>query len=312
MCTALFLASFAAAFFLLFQKHIRYIREMEENVSALCSKNFSQQIPIHGNTELSTLAANINNLGCTVQLFLLTEDAKLKQKEQFVKSIAHDIRTPLTVVNGYLELLAKGYAENEENAQLFIGRALERINHIRRLTDDLFDFEESCRTLPLDTCDGQELLRQMVSNISSFLRSNHFRLKYISRVTRPFRMQANITLLLRLIDNICANILKHGAAESTVILTASLEEEYLVLEETNEAFRRPVKAANTDSGTSDNAKHNASRIAVSFDLCILFSIFSHSSLIIRYIGTVYNRIFPQKTSRLFSGGAHSVSTSGQR
>lgn len=38
-------------------------------------------------------------------------------------------------------------------------------------------------------------------------------------------------------------------------------------------------AANTDSGTSDNAKHNASRIAVSFDLCILFSIFSHSFLI---------------------------------
>lgn len=248
VCGALFLASFAAAVFLLFQKHIRYIREMEENVSALCSKNFSQQIPIHGNTELSTLAANINHLGSTVQLFLLAEDAKLKQKEQFVKSIAHDIRTPLTVVNGYLELLAKGYAENEESAQLFISRVLERINHIRRLTDDLFDFEESCRTLPLDTCDGQELLRQMVTSISSFLRSNHFRLKYISRVTRPFRMQANITLLLRLIDNICANILKHGAAESTVILTASLEEEYLVLEETNEAFWRPVKAANTDSG----------------------------------------------------------------
>ena len=158
ICAGLFLISFVAGFYLLFQKHIRYIEEMEQNVSSLCSKNFSRQIPIRGSTELSTLAANINHLGDTIQLLLLTEDAKLKQKEQFVKSIAHDIRTPLTVVIGYLELLSKGYAGSPESAALFIDRALEKTNHIRRLTDDLFAFEENCRTLPLDTYNGQELL----------------------------------------------------------------------------------------------------------------------------------------------------------
>ena len=137
ICGVLFVASFVTAFFLLFQKYIRYIGEMEQNVSSLCNKNFSQQIPIRYKTELSTLAANINHLGDTIQLLLLTEDAKLKQKEQFVKSIAHDIRTPLTVVIGYLELLSKGYAGSQESAQLFIDRALEKTNHIRRLTDDL-------------------------------------------------------------------------------------------------------------------------------------------------------------------------------
>ena len=155
ICAGLFLISFVAGFYLLFQKHIRYIEEMEQNVSSLCSKNFSRQIPIRGSTELSTLAANINHLGDTIQLLLLTEDAKLKQKEQFVKSIAHDIRTPLTVVIGYLELLSKGYAGSPESAALFIDRALEKTNHIRRLTDDLFAFEENCRTLPLDTYNGQ-------------------------------------------------------------------------------------------------------------------------------------------------------------
>ena len=135
ICAGLFLISFVAGFYLLFQKHIRYIEEMEQNVSSLCSKNFSRQIPIRGSTELSTLAANINHLGDTIQLLLLTEDAKLKQKEQFVKSIAHDIRTPLTVVIGYLELLSKGYAGSPESAALFIDRALEKTNHIRRLRD---------------------------------------------------------------------------------------------------------------------------------------------------------------------------------
>ena len=183
ICAGLFLISFVAGFYLLFQKHIRYIEEMEQNVSSLCSKNFSRQIPIRGSTELSTLAANINHLGDTIQLLLLTEDAKLKQKEQFVKSIAHDIRTPLTVVIGYLELLSKGYAGSPESAALFIDRALEKTNHIRRLTDDLFAFEENCRTLPLDTYNGQELLAQVSSSINNFLTSNRFRLDYADQTT---------------------------------------------------------------------------------------------------------------------------------
>jgi len=248
ICAGLFLISFVAGFYLLFQKHIRYIEEMEQNVSSLCSKNFSRQIPIRGSTELSTLAANINHLGDTIQLLLLTEDAKLKQKEQFVKSIAHDIRTPLTVVIGYLELLSKGYAGSQESAQLFIDRALEKTNHIRRLTDDLFTFEENCRTLPLDTYDGQELLRQVISNITNFLTSNRFRLEYTSFVSQPFRMRANVTLLMRLIDNICSNIAKHGAPEKPVVLTVSAAEGYLVLEERNAILRKTVKTAAADSG----------------------------------------------------------------
>ena len=48
ICAGLFLISFVAGFYLLFQKHIRYIEEMEQNVSSLCSKNFSRQIPHPG------------------------------------------------------------------------------------------------------------------------------------------------------------------------------------------------------------------------------------------------------------------------
>ena len=248
ICGVLFVASFVTAFFLLFQKYIRYIGEMEQNVSSLCNKNFSQQIPIRYKTELSTLAANINHLGDTIQLLLLTEDAKLKQKEQFVKSIAHDIRTPLTVVIGYLELLSKGYAGSPESAALFIDRALEKTNHIRRLTDDLFAFEENCRTLPLDTYNGQELLAQVSSSINNFLTSNRFRLDYADRTGGPFRMRANITLLMRLIDNICANIVKHGSPGEPVELTASVEEGFLVLRESNAVLRKTVKTAAGDSG----------------------------------------------------------------
>ncbi len=88
----------------------------------------------------------------------------------------------------------------------------------------------------------------MSSSINNFLTSNRFRLDYADRTGGPFRMRANITLLMRLIDNICANIVKHGSPSQPVELTASVEEDFLVLRESNAVLRKTVKTAAGDSG----------------------------------------------------------------
>lgn len=68
ICAGLFLISFVAGFYLLFQKHIPVHRGDGAERILPVRKNFSRQIPIRGSTELSTLAANINHLGDTIQL----------------------------------------------------------------------------------------------------------------------------------------------------------------------------------------------------------------------------------------------------
>lgn len=88
----------------------------------------------------------------------------------------------------------------------------------------------------------------MSSSINNFLTSNRFRLDYADQTGGPFRMRANITLLMRLIDNICANIVKHGSPSQPVELTASVEEGFLVLRESNAVLRKTVKTAAGDSG----------------------------------------------------------------
>lgn len=241
-------ASFALLFFLLFQKYIRYIGEMNRHVSSICNKNFGRPIAIRSRTELSTLAASINHLSDTIELLLLTEDAKQKQKEQFVKSIAHDIRTPLTAVIGYLELLQKTCADSRDGSAMFAQRALEKANHIRGLTDDLFTFEQSCRELPLELYDGQELLDKITSSITNYLKGQRFHLAYSSDIDVPFQMKTNITLLMRLIDNICSNIMKHADPDKPVELMAALADGQLLLEERNVVRRQSVKELAENSG----------------------------------------------------------------
>ena len=61
-------------------------------------------------------------------------------------------------------------------------------------------------------------------------------------------LRDTIRLLMRLIDNICPNIFKHGASEKIVTLTVSMEEGYLVLEESSAILRKTVKIAAANSG----------------------------------------------------------------
>lgn len=232
ICVLIFMCSFALIFFLLFRKYTFYISDIEENVKSICNRDFSSSISVKDSSELSSLASNINKMSETIQLYFSAEEAKQKEKEQFVKSIAHDIRTPLTAVIGYLELMNISDADTEQ-CNYFLARALDKANHIRALTDDLFNFEENYEKLQFEEYDGRELLAQMQMSVTNYLKSNNIRFIYDNDIKTNFSVNANITLLLRLADNICSNILKHASQREPVRFHSSISENVLIIKQQN-------------------------------------------------------------------------------
>ena len=243
ICGVLFVASFVTAFFLLFQKYIRYIGEMEQNVSSLCNKNFSQQIPIRYKTELSTLAANINHLGDTIQLLLLTEDAKLKQKEQFVKSIAHDIRTPLTVVIGYLELLSSGPAISQEMQKKYIDIAYVKAKRLEKLIEDLFGFTKMNYgkiSMNVGKVDIVKLLGQLLEEFYPSFADKDLTYELKSNVPSQI-ITADGNLLARLFDNLINNAIKYGAEGKKVLIQVFAKNDIVTVSVTNYGYVIPAE-----------------------------------------------------------------------
>ena len=74
-------------------------------------------VPVEGNNELTQLAKSVNYLSQTQREVKQREQALSAEKEQFIRGLSHDIRTPLTSIMAYSELLAgeKAVAPEEQD-----------------------------------------------------------------------------------------------------------------------------------------------------------------------------------------------------
>lgn len=106
--------------------------------SKIADGNYSEKIPVKGKNELSSMAENFNLMSTEIEkhIHLLEEEAV--QKQQFVDSFAHEIRTPLTSIYGYAEYMLKARLDEEEiieSAQSIINEA----GYMRKISDSLLE-----------------------------------------------------------------------------------------------------------------------------------------------------------------------------
>lgn len=125
---------------------ILYILSLRKNISEIADR-FSEKLSVDTNTCISVsirdryvrkLASRINK----ELIELRKERLRLRQGDQELKNavtnIAHDLRTPLTAIIGYLELMEDIPADEKMKAYLEIVR--ERKDALKRLTEELFQY----------------------------------------------------------------------------------------------------------------------------------------------------------------------------
>ena len=118
LCYAISFIVFVEIFFKLIDFTIEYIRKLRRSIQQVTSGNYGVQCEVEYDDELGSLAANINVLSKTL-LAKEKESEKLKEKEraaldiernaerqknELITNVAHDLRTPLTTIVGYLEM----------------------------------------------------------------------------------------------------------------------------------------------------------------------------------------------------------------
>lgn len=160
------------------------------------------------------------------------ERAEYLRKEQMIAdtytNLSHDIRTPLTSLDGYFQLLE--HAEKEEERQRYLGIIQERIVSLKEMLEELFTYtklQNETYELKLEPVNvGQVLKETMFSyydNWASCGITPQFHLTDI-----PVVIQGNAQALRRVIQNIIKNVLDHGNKEIEVYLTKQGERMKLV------------------------------------------------------------------------------------
>ena len=106
-------------------------------VEALEEKRMDYQIPLDGCDELTVLAENINELSMSQRELAQKKQEMQEEREAWIRSMSHDIRTPLTSILSYTEFLEGKGELGQQEIKAYLSLVQSRAEQIRELTDRL-------------------------------------------------------------------------------------------------------------------------------------------------------------------------------
>lgn len=149
----------------------------------------------------------------------LGRQSELEQERRvFIAAMAHDLRTPLTSVRGYLEGIRDGVARTPEMMDRYVGIALEKTAALERLVDGLFNFSRTeylSQTPNREPLDLGAFLAETVDGFAPQAEAKDVALN-LDAGPEPIQVLADPAMLHRVVDNLLDNALRHTPAGGSV------------------------------------------------------------------------------------------------
>lgn len=232
---------FTVTFLLLQEKSMRYIGRISDAMQSISQGDLNITVDIEGDDEFSVMAASLNKMVEDLRGLMDKEREAERTKNELITNIAHDLRTPLTSIIGYLELLSGETKLDPEVQKKYIGIAYVKTKRLEKLIEDLFGFTKlnyGKISMHVAKVDVVKLLSQLLEEFyPSFVDKN---LSYELQSNVPAQMiSADGNLLARLFDNLINNAIKYGADGKRILVKFHGSEELVTIQVINYGYVIP-------------------------------------------------------------------------
>lgn len=233
---------FSVTFMILQEPYIRYISRISDAVQNISEGDLNTVIDVIGDDEFSSMAANLNHMAADIKKLMEKERESERTKNELITNVAHDLRTPLTSIIGYLELLAGNQQVPADMQHKYIEIAYGKSRRLQKLIEDLFGFTKlNCGKIAMHVgqIDIVKLLGQLVEEAyPNFVEKG---LSYDLQSNVPAKIiNADGNLLARLFDNLIGNAIKYGADGKRVLVKIHAEGETVTVSVTNYGYVIPA------------------------------------------------------------------------
>ncbi|MCD8355260.1 MAG: HAMP domain-containing histidine kinase [Clostridia bacterium] len=182
-----------------------------------------------GGPEINGLADNLNQISEGLQEAVTTAVKSERLKSELISNVSHDIKTPLTSIITYIDLLKKCDIQ-DRTAQEYIAVLDQKSQRLRALTADLFDASKAtsgAMKLNLAQTDFDALLRQALGERSEHIEKAGLDIRILSQA--PTYVNADGKLLWRILDNLISNCTRYALPNSRVYITLQPQGEFVNL-----------------------------------------------------------------------------------
>lgn len=109
------------------RKKIRYINRLSREIEILEGGNLEYQVLEQGRDEITDLARGINSMKNSFRSQIMEVESLTRKNQEMVTEISHDLRTPLTSVLLYAEILLGGKWSGEQQRQEYLGKIVKKV-----------------------------------------------------------------------------------------------------------------------------------------------------------------------------------------
>lgn len=137
----------------------RPLREMARLTQELARGHYGHRQTVMGTDEVAVLGQSINDLADELHRLQTT-------RKEFLADVAHELRTPLSYIRGYTQVLSEGLAKSTEEQQKYLDIISGESERIERLVNDLFSLaqaDEGVLQISREPCRLEDIIQESVT-----------------------------------------------------------------------------------------------------------------------------------------------------
>ena len=230
----------AGAIFLLAAFFVGYkskdIDEIKKGVSMIRNGNVAYKIPKLKSVDMDILASNINDIGKGLDESVKAQVKAERMKAELITNVSHDLKTPITSIINYAELLSKSDGLSEE-AKDYVNVISKKGERLKKLTQDLFDVSKAQsgnENIILEKIDISVLIEQSLAENESDIQNSG--LPFCVNTQKDLFINADGRKISRVVNNLINNILKYSMKNTRVFISAYENSGMVVVEFKNISY----------------------------------------------------------------------------
>ena len=222
VAVALPVICFIISFSVRINRRVRYVEYLSREIQKIREEGFGRTMELQGDDEITQLCAVINEMSVQLREKEEREKRQQRSKNDLITNVSHDLRSPLTSIIGYVELLGETGPEDRERFAEYIEVVERRLTGLNGLINELFEYTKlnsAERPPDMEKRDVLEVLRHILCEYKILMEAEGLALTWQLEAESHIA-HINTRQMVRVFQNLLDNARRYAHRSAPVTVTA--------------------------------------------------------------------------------------------